>query len=118
MTVGHYVADAVTILGSLDSISNLAEQTADLTTGIRPSFAKDVHHLRRVTKNLDDGRGEVDRALQVLPVKLTKIGRTAIYGSFFNFYLCTFKGRVVLPTGKSVDVDYKTANDEGRCELK
>ena len=32
--------DRGAILGSLDSISNLAEQTADLTTGIRPSFAE------------------------------------------------------------------------------
>jgi len=116
--VGGLKDDRSAILGSLDSISNLAEQTADLTTGVRPSFAKDVHHLRRVTKNLDDGRGEIDRALQILPIKLSKIGRTAIYGSFFNFYLCTFKGRIVLPAGNSVDVDYKTANDEGRCELK
>ena len=116
--VGGLKDDRSAILSSLDSISNLAEQTADLTTGVRPSFAKDVHHLRRVTKNLDDGRGEIDRALQILPIKLSKIGRTAIYGSFFNFYLCTFKGRIVLPAGNSVDVDYKTANDEGRCELK
>ena len=109
--------DRGAILGSLDSISNLAEQTADLTTGIRPSFKKDVKQLRRVTKNLDDGRGEVDRALQILPVKLNKIGRTAIYGSFFNFYLCSFKGRIILPGGTPVKVGGETANDNGRCEL-
>ena len=113
--MGGLKDDRSAILGSLDSISNLAEQTADLTTGIRPSFAKDVHHLRRVTKNLDDGRGEIDRALQILPIKLSKIGRTAIYGSFFNFYLCDFKGRIVLPRpASSVDVDYNdAANDAG-----
>ena len=27
----------------------------------------------------------------------TKVGRTAIYGSFFNFYLCNFQGKVRLP---------------------
>jgi len=31
-----------------------------------------------------------------MPIKLEKIGRTAIYGSFFNFYLCEFKGHVRL----------------------
>ena len=51
--------------------------------------------------NLNKGRDELDRALQILPIKLTKIGRTAIYGSFFNFYLCQFQGNVVLPTGGS-----------------
>ncbi len=29
--------------------------------------------------------------LQVLPIKLRKIGRTAVYGSYFNFYLCNFE---------------------------
>jgi len=115
--VGGLKDDRSAILGSLDSISNLAEQTADLTTGVRPSFAKDVHHLRRVTKNLDDGRGEIDRALQILPIKLSKIGRTAIYGSFFNFYLCEFKAKVVLPTG-NLEVPYETyPGGNGRCNL-
>ena len=44
--------------------------------------------------NLNAGRDELDRAMQILPIKLTKIGRTAIYGSFFNFYLCQFQGNV------------------------
>ena len=47
--------------------------------------------------NLDRNKAEIDRALQVLPIKLNKVGRTAIYGSFFNFYLCNFKGNVKLP---------------------
>ena len=42
---------------------------------------------------LDKNKAELDRALQVLPIKLDKVGRTAIYGSWFNFYLCEFKGR-------------------------
>ena len=33
----------------------------------------------------------------MLPIKLEKVGRTAIYGSWFNFYLCEFQGRVKLP---------------------
>ncbi len=36
------VQDKDVILGSLDSVSALANQTADLTVGIRPSFVKDV----------------------------------------------------------------------------
>ena len=50
--------------------------------------------LRQAAGNLNKGRDEVDRALQVLPLKLKKIGRTAINGSFFNFYLCQFQGNV------------------------
>ena len=54
-------------------------------------------------------------ALQVLPIKLNKVGRTAIYGSWFNFYLCNFKARVNLPGGQTVPVDYNTGG--ARCNL-
>ncbi len=108
--------DRKAILGSLDSISALAVQTSDLVTGIRPGLTTDVKQLRKVAGNLDSNKKEVDRALQVLPIKLTKVGRTAIYGSFFNFYLCNFKGVVKLPDPlPSVPVDYKT--NSPRCNV-
>ena len=106
--------DRQAILGSLDSISGLAVQTSDLVTGIRPGLTTDVKQLRSVAGNLDRNKAEIDRALQVLPVKLTKVGRTATYGSFFNFYLCNFKGNVKL--GKaSLPIDYPAGGE--RCDL-
>jgi phospholipid/cholesterol/gamma-HCH transport system substrate-binding protein len=107
--------DREAILGSLDSVSSLAVQTSDLVTGIRPGLTEDITQLRKVAGTLDRNKGEIDRALQVLPIKLNKVGRTAIYGSWFNFYLCNFKGRVKLPGGASVPVDYDTGG--ARCNL-
>ena len=92
------VEDKDAILGTLDSISALANETSDLAVGIRPAFVRDVKGLRQVAGNLNRGRSEIDRALQILPIKLEKIGRTAINGSFFNFYLCQFQGNVVFST--------------------
>ena len=63
-------------------------------SGIREPFVEDIKQLRRVAGNLDENKAELDRALQVLPIKLNKVGRTAIYGSWFNFYLCEFSGQV------------------------
>jgi phospholipid/cholesterol/gamma-HCH transport system substrate-binding protein len=111
------VQDKDAILNSLDSVSELAEQTSDLAVGIRPSFVKDVKGLRQVAGNLNKGRDELDRAMQILPIKLTKIGRTAIYGSFFNFYLCQFQGNVVLPTGGRIPVKYDIDKPGTRCNL-
>jgi phospholipid/cholesterol/gamma-HCH transport system substrate-binding protein len=112
--VGGLKKDRGAILGSLDQISNLTVQTADLVSGIRGPFVSDIHHLRGFAANLDRGRPEIDRALQVLPIKLTKIGRTAIYGSWFNFYLCNFTGQIRI--GKTaVPVSYHTGSD--RCHL-
>jgi phospholipid/cholesterol/gamma-HCH transport system substrate-binding protein len=112
--VGGLKKDRGAILGSLDQISNLSVQTADLVSGIRQPFVSDIHHLRGFAANLDKGRPEIDRALQVLPIKLTKVGRTAIYGSWFNFYLCDFTGQIRIAK-TAVPVAYKTGSD--RCNL-
>ena len=50
----------------------------------------------------------------MLPIKLEKVGRTAIYGSWFNFYLCQFTGEVKV-AGQALPVDYQTNSD--RCSL-
>jgi len=111
------VQDKDAILNSLDSVSALTNETADLTTGIRPGLVSSIKQLRQVATNLNQGRGEIDRALQILPIKLEKIGRTAIYGSFFNFYLCEFQAKVILPTGP-LTVPYQTdVAGKGRCNL-
>ncbi len=89
--------DREAILGSIEDISRLSVETADLVKGIRPPFVEDIKQLRRFARNTDNNKAELDRALQVLPIKLNKVGRTAIDGSWFNFYLCYFRGKVRLP---------------------
>lgn len=113
--VGGLKKDRNAILDSLDDVSTLSVETASLVEGIRRPFVKDIKELRAVAGNIDKNKAELDRALQVLPIKLNKIGRTAIYGSFFNFYLCEFQGRVNLPGGVQVPVKYETGSD--RCDL-
>jgi phospholipid/cholesterol/gamma-HCH transport system substrate-binding protein len=107
--------DRFAILGSLEDVSALSVETASLVDGIREPFVRDIEQLRAVAENVDRNKAELDRALQVLPIKLDKIGRTAIYGSFFNFYLCEFQGRVNLPRDVSIPVRYQTGSD--RCDL-
>jgi phospholipid/cholesterol/gamma-HCH transport system substrate-binding protein len=112
--VGGLNQDRDAILGSLDQISQLSVQTASLVKGIRSPLVSDISDLRQLTANIQRNRGELDRALQVLPIKLEKVGRTAIYGSWFNFYLCQFQGKVKLP-GLTVPVQYNTGSP--RCDL-
>ncbi|KRF37066.1 MCE family protein [Nocardioides sp. Soil805] len=113
--VGGLKDDRQAILGSLDEISDLSVETSDLLSGIRRPFVKDIKELRTVAGNIDKNKAELDRALQVLPIKLEKVGRTAIYGSWFNFYLCEFQGRVKLPGNLNVPVSYQPGSD--RCDL-
>jgi phospholipid/cholesterol/gamma-HCH transport system substrate-binding protein len=112
--VGGLNSDREAILGSLDQISQLSVQTASLVKGIRSPLVDDIANLRKLTANIQRNRGELDRALQVLPIKLEKVGRTAIYGSWFNFYLCEFEGKVKLP-GLTVPVSYNAGSP--RCDL-
>jgi phospholipid/cholesterol/gamma-HCH transport system substrate-binding protein len=112
--VGGLNSDRDAILGSLDQISQLSVQTASLVKGIRSPLVTDIANLRSLTANIQRNRGELDRALQVLPIKLEKVGRTAIYGSWFNFYLCQFVGKVKLP-GVTVPVQYNAGSQ--RCDL-
>lgn len=113
--VAGLTEDREAILSSLDQISSLSVETASLVEGIRPPFVEDIKQLRRLATNVARGKGELDRALQVLPIKLEKVGRTAIYGSWFNFYLCNFQGKVRLPGNLTVPVNYDTASP--RCDL-
>ncbi|WP_205473300.1 MCE family protein [Nocardioides sp. SYSU D00038] len=107
--------DREAILGSLDQISDLSVETASLVSGIRSPFVEDIKHLRQFTENIQRNKSELDRALQVLPIKLNKMGRTASYGSWFNFYLCNFQGRVKLPGNLNIPVNYNTTAE--RCDL-
>ena len=113
--VGGLKKDRRALLGSLEQISALSNETADLVTGIKDPFVEDIKQLRRLAGNIDANKGELDRAMQVLPIKLEKIGRTATYGSWFNFFLCHAQGRVRLPAGISVPVKYNVGGE--RCDL-
>ena len=114
--IGGLKEDRHAILGSLDQISALSVQTADLVDGIREPFVDDIRELRETAGNLDENKAELDRALQVLPIKLTKVGRTAIYGSWFNFYLCEYGGQVRVGGRTVVDVPMQKVGSE-RCSL-
>ena len=114
--IGGLKDDRQAILGSLDQISALSVQTADLVDGIREPFVDDVRELRETAGNLDENKAELDRALQVLPIKLRKVGRTAIYGSWFNFYLCEYGGRVRVGNRTIFDAPMEQVGSE-RCNL-
>jgi phospholipid/cholesterol/gamma-HCH transport system substrate-binding protein len=70
---------------------------------------------RDLLARLDRQKGEIDRVLQVMPIKINKYGRTGTYGSWFNFYLCHFKAKVRFGGTVIAQPDYATNAD--RCSL-
>lgn len=117
--VGGLDRDKDAILGSLDQISEVSVQTASLLKGLRGPLPGDVKQLRALAGNVNKDRAELDRAIQVLPIKLNKVGRTASYGSWFNFFLCDFDATVKLPGNQQIKLGTQTLklNTGARCNL-
>ena len=111
--VSGLAEDREAIGASLTNIAGLAESTAGLVRDARPAIRDDVRELGEVSKNLDDSKELVAATLQRMPDKLNTITRTATYGSWFNFYLCDFTGRVILSNTVTYTPNYHS--DAARC---
>lgn len=95
-------ADRKPIGASLASIGDLTDVTAGLLKDARPPLKDDIAGLGDLTGTLNKNQNTVEGVLKRLPNKLEKLTGTASYGSWFNFYLCDFDGRIVLPKTKQV----------------
>jgi phospholipid/cholesterol/gamma-HCH transport system substrate-binding protein len=105
--------DREAIGASLTNIAGLADSTSGLLKESRPAIRTDVTQLGHVAATLDDNKAMIDTFLKHLPNKLTALTRTATYGSWFNFYLCDFEGRVVLSNTVSYSPNYHSS--AARC---
>ncbi|MEU9924941.1 MCE family protein [Streptomyces griseoluteus] len=95
-------ADRKPIGASLVSIGDLTDVTAGLLKDARPPLKNDIAGLGDLTGTLNKNEKTVEGVLKRLPNKLEKLTGTASYGSWFNFYLCDFDGRIVLPKTQQV----------------
>lgn len=116
--VSGLAADRVAIGQSLGDIDNLASATADLLDKARPGLREDITQLGKTAGTLADNSDVLNGVLSRLPDKLNTITRTASYGSWFNFYLCSLDGRVALPGLALTDdlpTNLRVAVDQARC---
>jgi phospholipid/cholesterol/gamma-HCH transport system substrate-binding protein len=89
--------DRNAIFDSLQSIDALARSTSGLLAEARPPLAADIKGLGKLSSNLADSRQVLEGFLKLAPMKIDLITRTAINGSWFNFFMCSASGYVVLP---------------------
>jgi len=95
--VSGLAQDKDAIFGSLQTINTLADSTSNLLAQARPPLAADITRLGALSTNLANSQDVLNRFLQLEPTKLDLITRTAVNGSWFNFFLCGAGGYVVLP---------------------
>jgi phospholipid/cholesterol/gamma-HCH transport system substrate-binding protein len=96
LLVSGLAADRKAIGGALTNISGLADATTSLLREARPSLAADISALNTLAGTLVENSSVIESTLTRAPGRLDALTRTASYGSWFNFYLCDFDGRVTL----------------------
>lgn len=104
--MGQLARDRNAIGSSIHSVSQLTSLLADLLTQGRPLLKADVAQLRQLATRLAEPRNTriVTQLLDKIPEMLTDQTRTGTYGSWYNYYLCDFKGRITLPALKGPGV--------------
>jgi phospholipid/cholesterol/gamma-HCH transport system substrate-binding protein len=109
-----FADDRAQIGESIVGINELTSATASFLNDVRGPLRTDIQQLGVLAGTLDDNKQTVNGVLQRLPTKLDRIIGTATYGSWFNFYLCGFDGRIVLADGQTMSP--KFVNDAARCQ--
>ena len=114
--VSGLAADRDAIFDSLQTVDGLAVATTDLLAQARAPLAADIQALGDLSTNLADTGDVLEGFLQLAPTKIDLITRTAVNGSWFNFYLCAAGGYLVLPgqtTGVNVPAGGAASGAEG-----
>ncbi|OLB77066.1 MAG: ABC transporter substrate-binding protein [Actinobacteria bacterium 13_2_20CM_2_71_6] len=100
--VSGLAADRGAIGDAITNIGGLSAATAALLTDARPDLAHDIGGIRSLSGILNANTGVIDSTLSKLPGQYQALTRTASTGSWFNFFMCGFDGRVALPGAGAV----------------
>ncbi len=97
--MGDLARDRNTIGSSLSSVADLTDVLADLLRQGRPLLKKDVAELRKLARLLNEpeNRKVIVEIFDRLPESMTDQTRTGTYGSWYNYYICGFSGKITLP---------------------
>jgi phospholipid/cholesterol/gamma-HCH transport system substrate-binding protein len=110
---GGLAQDRQAIGDSLVNIDNLTSDFSGLLADARPPLAVDITQLNTVTSQLASQKDALAQKLREIPVTLNDVGRTATYGSWFNFFLCKADVQVSgTPIGGKTPA---VANGDGAC---
>ncbi len=107
--------DRQAIGDSLVNIDNLTSDFSGLLADARAPLAGDITRLNTVTSQLAAQKGPLAAQLKQIPRTLNTVGRTATYGSWFNFFLCKADGQFSVGSSKIPVVTPGLQNADGVC---
>jgi phospholipid/cholesterol/gamma-HCH transport system substrate-binding protein len=114
--VSGLAQDRTTIGNAIGSINALATSTAGLLTKVRAPLKDDIVELTGLVGNLNKGSADIQFLVQQLAPTVGALIRTASYGSWFNFYLCSLSGTITLPGGNTIPTHLTLAPaSKARC---
>ncbi|HEX6970188.1 MAG TPA: MCE family protein [Micromonosporaceae bacterium] len=111
--VSGLAADRTAIFDAVDSIGELTAATGSLLRDARPDLAQDIALLHELAGTLNDNSQVIESTLGRLPDRYAALTRTASYGSWFNFFLCDFDGRIGVAGVDAVRPTF--SSDAARC---
>ncbi|MBE1489919.1 MCE family protein [Plantactinospora soyae] len=94
--VSGLAGDREAIGEALVNLGKLTGTTAGLLADARPAIAADVTALGELAGTLNRNSAVLDGTLGRLPGRYEALTRTASHGSWLNFFVCDFDGRVAL----------------------
>lgn len=91
---------------AVGEIGEMSNELAKLLIRLRPDAKADIAQLRRVLEllNRPENQAVMDETLNRLPTTLRRQARIGSHGSWYNYYLCDFDGKIILPSfGPAID---------------
>jgi phospholipid/cholesterol/gamma-HCH transport system substrate-binding protein len=113
--ISGLAGDRSTIGNAIEGINRLATSTAGLLTQVRAPLAKDIKSITDLVDVLNANSSTITYVLQQLPPTVGALIRTASYGSWFNFYLCSLSGKLTLPGGVKIPLSGLADGNQARC---
>jgi virulence factor Mce-like protein len=110
--VSGLASDREAIFDSLETIDQLAVATSGFLEEARAPLAADIEALGDLSREIGDTGEMVEEFLQLAPTKIDLITRTAVNGSWFNFFMCNQNGTVTLPPTTTVSEDGEVRQEE------
>ncbi|GAA5122173.1 MCE family protein [Haloechinothrix salitolerans] len=114
--VSGLAKDAKPIGDAIEAIDDLSRSTAGLVGKARRPLKQDIAELGKLTKTLNKHEDLVEHFITFGPKKYSSLGKTASYGSWFNFYLCSGEATLRFPGAEDQPVHIPMGEpDRARC---